>query len=130
MDVSGSPAKRRLLRIPLPVELVGKDEERPRFLGYLADVSLSGGFVQCSSPREQGTRLSIQLRLPGVAQPVRVPDAEVIWTRGYLGVRGRSPGMGVQFRELEPAARAVLEKFCSSDSIAGVVEILPVGPVD
>ncbi len=129
MAVSVAPAKRRALRVPLPVEIVGKEDERPRFLGYLADISLSGGFVQCSSPRELGTRLSIQLRLPGVEHPVRCPDAEVIWTRGYNGVRGRSPGMGVQFRELSPSARVVLERFCDGTE-AGLVKSVTPAPVD
>jgi len=131
MDAPEPPAKRRALRIPLPVEIVGKDDERPRFLGYLSDVSLSGGFVQCSNPREQGSRLSIRMRLPGVDEHVYCPDAEVIWTRGYLGVKGRSPGMGFVFRELSPAARAVLDKFCdTADPTAGLVKTLASGPVD
>jgi len=131
MDAPEAPSKRRALRIPQPVQLVGKDDERPRFLGYLADVSLSGGFIQCSSPRPRGTRMAIQIHLPGVAQPVPCADAEVIWTRGYEGVKGRSPGMGVQFRDLTAAARAALERFCDEhDPTMGPGQVPPVGPVD
>jgi hypothetical protein len=131
MDASQPPAKRRLLRIPQPVELVGKDEERPRFLGYLSDISLSGGFVQCSNPRDEGTRFSIRLRLPGVAHHVYCADAEVVWVRGYNGVRGRSPGMGVVFRELSTAARTMIEKFCNElDPTGALAETVQPGPVD
>ncbi len=111
MEVSPSP--RRRLRIPLPVESHREDAEQRRFLGYLENVSETGVFVQCACPRPTGTVLSVCLRLPGRPSPLERVPVEVIWTRGYKGRNGPTPGMGLRFVEPSPALLAEVRQFCA-----------------
>ena len=109
---------RRSLRVPLPVELVDESGARPRFLGYLGNVSASGLFVQCARPRDKGTRLSLRFRIPGASQPIHCPEAEVIWTRGYGGRSGPAPGMGIRLCSLTLEAQALIARFCGGEGHA------------
>ncbi|MFQ5697315.1 MAG: PilZ domain-containing protein [Myxococcota bacterium] len=90
-------APRRAPRIPRRVERLCTGAQRPRFLGYLANVSETGAFIQCSCPRAEGTRLDLRVHLG------REPDAlvhvggRVIWTRRYAGRNQPSAGMGIEF---------------------------------
>ena len=106
---------RRTLRVPLPVETIDAAGVRPRFLGYLANISASGLFVQCASPRSKGTRLSLRFRLPGAPDPIHCPEAEVIWTRGYGGRSGPTPGMGIRMCSLTQEVQARIARFCGGD---------------
>ncbi len=108
--MSASP--RRTLRVPLPVEIIDAADVRPRFLGYLANISASGLFVQCARPRDKGTRLSLRFRLPGSSEPIHCAEAEVIWTRGYAGRSGPAPGMGIRMCSLTQEVQALIVRFC------------------
>lgn len=113
MALSPVPALRRALRVPLPVQTRSAAEQGPpRFLGYLANVSETGVFVQCSNPRPVGTRLALQLRLPGLDQRLVCRTAEIVWTRRFANSDEGSPGMGMRFVEIDPEARATLRRFC------------------
>ena len=124
-----SPAKRRHLRIPQPVQLMVR-EGPPRFLGYMSDISETGLFVQCTNPRQAGDQLEVQLRLPGEQDAVAIRLAEVIWSRGYTGRRGPCPGMGLRFVAISHAARAALERFLITPepAPAGAAEIADACP--
>lgn len=111
-----APSLRRSLRVPLPVEIVGAVGDRPRFLGYLANISASGLFVQCARPRDKGTRLSLRFRLPGASEPIHCAEAEVIWTRGYGGRSGPAPGMGMRLCSLTQEVQARIAHFCGEPS--------------
>ncbi len=101
------------MRIPTRVETLLPDEERPRFLGYLADLSETGAFVQCLSPRPLGTQFSLLLHLPGGPGPGVACRGEVIWTRHYESVKGPCAGMGIRILEvIGREARKFLEGFC------------------
>jgi hypothetical protein len=111
VSASPPPAHRRVFRTPLRVESLG-DHERPRFLGYAANLSPTGAFVQSTRPRPPGTRLELRLHLP---DPVQAPVScvgEVVWARGYEGVLGPGPGMGIRFLEVAPSAIEALERIC------------------
>ena len=115
-----SSALRRTLRVPLSVQSVSPSEAgSPRFLGYLANVSESGVFVQCTSPRPVGTRLCLQLRLPGVEDRVLCDAAEIVWTRRYSKGDEGSPGMGFRFVDLDSESKAVLRRFCADGGPKG-----------
>jgi hypothetical protein len=85
----------------------------PRFLGYLSNVSETGGFIQCTRPRPVGTRLPLRLHLGRSASDVVDLEAEVIWTRSYGGRNRPSAGMGIRFRNLVPAACDAIRGFCA-----------------
>jgi len=108
---TGPPPPRKVLRVPLPVCLVPEDGE-PRFVGYLSDVSRAGAFLQTFRPWEIGSRGRVQLTLPCCDFPV-VCEIEAVWSRGYGGRTGPSPGMGVAFVELDARALHALAEFCS-----------------
>ena len=98
---------------------------KPRFLGYVSDVSETGLFVQSSNPREVGRQLEVEFRLPEEPRPVRVKSAEVIWSRGHEGVSGPCPGMGLRFVAISHEAQAAIRRFCSEadPGVSGAVEI-------
>ena len=107
---------RRTLRVPLPVEIVDEGGARPRFLGYLANISATGLFVQCARPRDKGTRLSLRFRIPGTPEPIHCADAEVIWTRGYAGRSGPTAGMGIRLGSLSADIQSRIAHFCGDPS--------------
>jgi hypothetical protein len=111
-----SASLRRTLRVPLPVEIIDAGGARPRFLGYLANISATGLFVQCARPRDKGTRLSLRFRIPGTPEPIHCADAEVIWTRGYAGRSGPAAGMGIRMSSLTSDVQAVIARFCGEAS--------------
>jgi len=101
---------RRRLLIPQPIQLV-VGEGSLRFLGYVSDISDTGIFVQSTNPRPAGGQLELQFRLPGESEELKVKLAEVVWSRGYAGKGGPSPGMGLRFVAISHAARASLDRF-------------------
>jgi hypothetical protein len=103
-------APRRRFRIPLRVEKLGDEEGAPRFLGYAGDLSHTGAFVQCFSPRDIGSVLQVQMHMKG-GKSIAC-HAEVVWTRGYGGRHGPSPGMGIRFLDLDPRIEKRLRSFC------------------
>lgn len=124
MPLPPIPALRRRLRVPLPVQsLTSAGSGPPRFVGYLANVSETGLFVQCSSPRPVGTRLSLQLRLPGLDERVLCDEAEIIWTRPFPNSEEGSPGMGIRIVDIDPDSRATLRRFCSDGGPKGSTRI-------
>jgi len=110
---------RRTLRVPLPVQTINpEDAGPPQFLGYLSNVSETGVFVQSVNPRAVGTRLAIQLRLPGLDDRLRCRLAEIVWTRPVPG-RSGAAGMGIRFLELPDPSRSTLRRFCMSGGPRG-----------
>jgi uncharacterized protein (TIGR02266 family) len=102
-----------VFRTPLRVELA-REGRRPCFLGYAENLSATGAFIQSAQPRAAGSRLQMRLYLPGPGEAPIVCVGEVVWTRGFGAVERRSPGMGVRFLEIAPAAIEALERLCSS----------------
>ena len=124
MPLPPNPALRRALRVPLPVQSVGlRYAGPPRFLGYLANVSETGAFVQCTHPRPVGTRLSLQLRLPGLEDRVLCDSAEIVWTRRLSTTDHGSPGMGMCFVHIGSSTRTALRRFCATGGPRGSTRI-------
>lgn len=107
------PAKRKLLRPPMRIECAREDDSGTHFLGYGANVSETGVFVQCMAPRPEGTRLKLVLHLGGSTGTRICSEAVVRWTRGYGGKKGPSAGMGVRFTGMRPSDRSALLASCS-----------------
>lgn len=113
MDDYPSTAKRRDLRTPLRAESQCGDGARPRFLGYAANLSETGVFINCMNPRPEGTRVRVVLHMPGLSQRRFSSIAEVCWTRGYGGSEGHPAGMGLRFVDLETGVKSMLRVFCA-----------------
>jgi hypothetical protein len=114
--------RRRNIRIPHRVEVVSPREAHPRFLGYLGDVSEAGAFIQCSNPRSSKTCLSMLLHLPGGPPRGVRCRGEVVWTRGYAGVDGPCPGMGIRFIEVAGDCHDFLQQFCAESDLPDSVD--------
>jgi hypothetical protein len=89
-------------------------EGKPRFLAYLANLSDTGAFLQCSRPRDEGTPLALRLHLGSAAEDTVDLEALVIWSRGYGGRTRPTAGMGVQFRGLDQKTRDMIRDYCGA----------------
>ena len=125
MGKSG-PAKRALLRPPLRIECAREGRAGTHFLGYAANLSETGVFVQCLALRPVGTKLRLLLHMAGSKGPEIQTDAEVRWTRGYKGKRAASAGMGLRFTSLKPSDRSILQAMCNAPAMIEAAQIKPV----
>ncbi len=96
----------------MPVQTFAGPRPDPRFLGYVANLSETGAFVQCSNPRPVDTYLCLLLQLPEAPNREILCSAEIVWTRGYAGARGLCQGVGVRFIEMGERAQRFLRRFC------------------
>jgi len=96
---------------------------RNHFLGYGADVSETGVFVQSLAPRPPGTRLRLVMHLAGAGSEPITSDAEVRWVRGYGGKRGPSAGMGMHFLGMRPSDKSLLQTLCGTPALRMAAEI-------
>lgn len=103
---------RRKLAVPRRTEMVCGEGAARRFLGYAANVSPGGAFIQCSNSRPPGTKLRLVLHLSRAAADIVELEAEVVWVRGYGGKRGPCPGMGIRFAGLSKELELRLKEFC------------------
>lgn len=99
------------------IECAREGDRGTHFLGYGANVSETGVFVQSLAPRPPGTRLKLVLYLGGATGTRICSEAEVRWTRGYGGKKAPSAGMGLRFTNLRAADRSVLHATCSTPNI-------------
>ena len=107
-------AARRTLRLPLPARIISAQCSNPRFLGYVADLSETGAFIQSSNPKPVGTYLCLLLDLPEAPGREVACSGEIIWTRGYSGKHGPCQGMGVRFIEIPEEVQRFLRRFCAT----------------
>jgi hypothetical protein len=83
--------QRKHPRVPVVIPLSCEIEGSASFYAAATDISLRGARIQCASPPEVGTKVTIVVHLPGASGQSRLP-ATVRWTE---------PGMfGVQFGAL------------------------------
>jgi uncharacterized protein (TIGR02266 family) len=84
-----------------------------RYRAYTKDVSPHGIFLKSPRPLAPGTRLSLEIHLPGRVDPLLI-EGEV---RRVVEGRAGSlllPGIGVRFLDIGPEARGVLEDFIAA----------------
>lgn len=124
MGKSG-PARRAVLRPPLRIECAGESSRGPHFLGYAANLSETGMFVQSLALRPPGTKLRLVLHLAGSKGPEIHSEAEVRWTRSYQGKRAASAGMGLRFTTLKPSDRSLLAAVCNTPPLVESADIRP-----
>ncbi|HXZ84666.1 MAG TPA: PilZ domain-containing protein [Myxococcota bacterium] len=123
--MASSPAKRRKLLPPMRVECARGAGRRNHFLGYGANLSETGIFVQSLALRPPGTRLRLVMHLTRRGEEPISTEAEVRWVRGYGGKRAPSAGMGLRFVGLRPSDRSLLQTMCSAPALRAAAEIQP-----
>ncbi|MHB8877403.1 MAG: PilZ domain-containing protein, partial [Myxococcaceae bacterium] len=98
---------RRFQRKALQVDFRGKDAEGAGQLLFEGqDLSAGGAFIRSDLLLEQGDRLSLEFRVPGVPRLMRA-QARVAWVRRFPD-GSEPPGMGLEFLTMTEEDRAVL----------------------
>jgi hypothetical protein len=128
--MASPPAKRRSLRPPLRIECARPAGRKNFYLGYGADLSETGVFVQSLAPRPPGTRMRLVMHFAGAGSEPICSDAEVRWVRRYGGKRGPSAGMGMHFLGMRPSDRSLLQTLCSAPAMRTAAEIAPLVRTD
>jgi type IV pilus assembly protein PilZ len=110
--------RRRYERTPLVVR-VDYSTVDAFFSEFTSDVNEGGLFIETDSPAGLGTEVLLKFLLPGTDEPVKVVG-RVVWTSHDRP--SAVPGMGVEFGDLDAAARAtvnrVVQRLRSSTSSA------------
>jgi uncharacterized protein (TIGR02266 family) len=104
-----APQRRRYPRAPLSLQLrYGGDSASMRD-GFSAVVGGGGLFIESVNPLPIGTRIEIELPLPGLPLPIKAAG-RVVWVRPEFDPRGLSPGMAIAFDDLpDPARQRITE---------------------
>jgi uncharacterized protein (TIGR02266 family) len=77
---------------------------------FTAIMGGGGLFIDTVSPLPAGTAVNLEFGLPGQSGLVNV-DGEVVWVRPEFDPKGFSPGMGVQFKQINEADREKIMAF-------------------
>ena len=89
------PAKRRVLRPPLRIECARAAGRKNHFLGYGADVSETGVFVQSLAPRPPGTRLRLVMHFSAAGSRAdHAPTQKCVGCAATAGSAAPSRGHG------------------------------------
>lgn len=107
--------RRRRVPVQFPMTFVATGDEHRR-VGVVVNVSTGGLFVQSALLLPVGAALRVSLFLPLAAGPKPLAAAAwVRWTNDPLAPKaaGLPPGMGIEFLDLDAAARGALDAFVS-----------------
>lgn len=97
-----------------------------------SNISRGGVFVKTLTPSELGQTVTVELQIPGHLAG-RVPviaEVKFVITPREAANQKRMPGMGVEFVQMDPAARSVIDAFLDSlgNSRKGVVLLVEDDP--
>lgn len=85
------------------------------FADYTKNISKGGTFIRTDKPLDVGTEFVFELRMPRVAQPLRI-TGKVQWVLTQADADAdpdsepRGPGMGIRFMYRDNAERAEVER--------------------
>jgi uncharacterized protein (TIGR02266 family) len=97
-------------RAPLAIRVRYTTPEGKQFDSLTGGIGGGGLFIESSTPLPQGTELAVEFALPDRPWEKLKAKAKVAWTRNKPERYLLFPGMGVQFTDIAPEARAqVLE---------------------
>jgi uncharacterized protein (TIGR02266 family) len=95
---------------PLLIRTKFRFSEKP-CKGYVTNLSLGGAFLATEEKIPQGHSLQLTISLPWQLGQFDV-EAKVIWRRPDVGPQGgQSPGMGVQFSNLDQDGHEKIEAY-------------------
>lgn len=80
--------------------------------GQTGNLSLGGMYLNTPMQLETGTELRSQIELPGIPKPLQV-KGRVMYRLdpNQAATKGRKPGVGVQFMQMEPESKSVLRHY-------------------
>ena len=96
--------KRRSARTPIVVR-VDYSTVDSFFSEFTRNINEGGLFIETDEPCPVDTVVSLQFQVPGGDEPVRV-RGRVVWLD-----EGGAPGMGIEFEDLDGAARARINQL-------------------
>jgi uncharacterized protein (TIGR02266 family) len=102
--------RRHASRAPLVVR-VDYSSVEALFSEFTRNINEGGIFIETESPAPIDQMVSLQFQLPGGSEPIKV-SGRVVWSTP--GGDGEPPGMGVEFENLDPAARARVNELVQS----------------
>ncbi len=106
--------RRRQPRVPIFIRVdykVDMQRDDAPYTDYSANINRDGLFLKSRNPLTPGTLVNLQFSLPEDSRVIKV-NGRVVWiTREFEEKVGgkREPGMGIEFQDLDPDARAVLD---------------------
>ncbi len=101
--VRGARENRRTERTALVVR-VDYSTVDTFFSDFTSNINEGGMFIETDAPSPIGTRVQLQFQLPGSGDPLKL-EGRVVWSNPPDGST-EGPGMGVEFENLDDAARA------------------------
>ena len=104
--------KRAERRVPVALRIRLRYSDVDQFISKFAiNISRGGMFLSSRNPKPIGTHLQFEMRLADDS-PVIEGSGEVRWIREYDRHQPNQPhGMGIQFFELKPDSRVILERI-------------------
>lgn len=104
-------AARRSVRCPISLRVMSR--ELPGFGAVTVDISNHGARLSCHGAVSDGAyvRLTIELDVGSMNSHLPVPG-KAVWCRP--DARGKGYIVGVEFCDIEPAAKALLDKYMTS----------------
>jgi uncharacterized protein (TIGR02266 family) len=125
LEATGAPPERRggtRLNVEIPIEYqsLRSFQKSPTF-----NLSARGVFIRTAVPFDVGEQVILRFQVPG--QPISVKVVgQVVWRNADASKRG-GMGMGIQFGDLAPADREIIERHLAQTiavQISNVVETL------
>jgi len=131
-DRSDSPAKgpenrsnaRKDVGLLVKLSYAGVDEFAQRYATNLSD---GGMFIRTRDPKAVGSEFRFKVEIAN-GQRVLQGNAVVRWVRGANDPNGPA-GMGVQFLDLDPASKALVDKMLASASAKRPPVVAPIAPI-
>ena len=98
----------RLLK-SLPIDYVVAQDQQ---YSYTSNFSAGGAFIRTINPTPVGENIELSFRIPDINLSLKIV-ARVAWTNEYETFSKKSslPGMGIEFVNLDPGIRTVLQDF-------------------
>ena len=103
--------KRTYSRAPLVVKVNYHASEGSHIEGLTGDLGGGGLFIETSTPLPQGTILTVEFGLPDTLSERIHATGTVAWARSNAERYLFPPGMGVQFTQIAPEAKAQIIEF-------------------
>ena len=104
------PERRKYPRIRLITKVAHIHGDRFHYF-CSRDLSIGGIFLDTEHPYPLGTKLELELSLPDIADKIKILGEVVRIEPPEARQEGKSPGMGIQFYDMDNDTKAMLADF-------------------
>jgi len=106
--------RRKYPRIKLITKVAHIREDKFHYF-YSRDLSAGGIFLETDHPYPVGTELELEFPLPEVSERIRIKGKVVRVVETSEQYKGKTPGMGIQFEEMDSETSALLADFIARE---------------